>query len=95
MAEYSVIGKEIGKLVQTKNKAYGDSFHQTGKVLAILYPNGVMVEQFDDLLAVTRVIDKLFRVATDKNAFNESPWKDIAGYAILALKREHGKTTKT
>ena len=42
-----------------------------------------MPEQYGDMLAITRIIDKLFRVATKKDAFGESPFKDIAGYGIL------------
>lgn len=37
------------------------------------------------MLAITRIVDKLFRIATDKDAFGESPFKDIAGYGILGL----------
>jgi hypothetical protein len=36
-------------------------------------------------LAVTRVLDKLFRLATDPTYGSESPWRDIAGYALLRL----------
>jgi hypothetical protein len=32
---------------------------------------------------VVRILDKLFRIANDKSAFNEDPWQDIAGYGIL------------
>jgi hypothetical protein len=35
------------------------------------------------LLTVVRILDKLFRIANSKDAFNEDPWFDIAGYAIL------------
>jgi hypothetical protein len=41
------------------------------------------------LLAVTRIIDKLFRIATDEKAFSEDPWADIAGYAILMVGQEN------
>ena len=37
------------------------------------------------MLAVVRIVDKLFRIATDKDAFGESPFKDIAGYGILGV----------
>jgi len=30
-----------------------------------------------------RVIDKLFRIASQKEAFGENPWQDIAGYGLL------------
>ena len=85
MKSYEEIGKEIGKLVQEKNVAYGDSFGQASKILEVLYPNGVQPSQYLDVLAIIRVIDKLFRLANKKDAFGESPWRDICGYAILGV----------
>jgi hypothetical protein len=85
---FETIALEIGKLVTEKNKAYGDSFSLSCKVLGILYPNGVKLEQYRDMLTITRVIDKLFRIATDKDALDESPWKDICGYSILSIWRD-------
>lgn len=76
-------GRDLGKLVDEKQKAYGDSFGKAGAVLAILYPNGVKAEQMSDMLAVARIVDKLFRVANRKDAFGENPYRDIAGYALL------------
>jgi len=79
------IGKNIGKLVDEKNAAYGSSFAEAHKILSVLYPNGIKPEQYTDALAIIRVIDKLFRIATSKDAFGESPWQDIAGYGILGV----------
>ena len=83
--QYEKIGTEIGRLVQKKNEAYGDSFGQASKILEVLYPNGIKTNQYRDALAITRVIDKLFRLANKKDAFGESPWRDICGYAILGV----------
>jgi hypothetical protein len=77
------MGTDIGSLCQEKNIAYGDSFAKSGDILKILYPDGIQPDQYQDALGIIRVIDKLFRLATDKDAFGESPWKDIAGYGIL------------
>lgn len=76
---------EVAKLVKEKQLAYGDSFGKSGEVLRLFYPNGIPVDQYTNALAITRVVDKLFRIATDKDAFGESPWKDINGYSLLAL----------
>jgi len=76
------------ELVTEKNAAYGDSFGQSGKILQILYPGGIRPGQYPDLLALVRVIDKLFRIATDKKAFGEDPWKDVMGYALLSAERK-------
>jgi hypothetical protein len=78
-------GELVGRLVSEKNKAHGDSFARSEEILRVLYPAGVVPAEYRDLLAVVRVVDKLFRVATRKNAFGESPWKDIAGYGVLGL----------
>jgi hypothetical protein len=76
---------EVAKLVGEKQLAYGDSFGKSGEVLKLFYPNGIPVDQYTNALAITRVVDKLFRIATDKDAFGESPWRDINGYSLLAL----------
>lgn len=94
MKTYERIGSEIGKLVQEKNEAYGDSFGQACKILEVLYPNGVAPSQYRDALAITRVIDKLFRLANKKDAFGESPWRDICGYAILGVANDELEKTE-
>lgn len=83
IGKYQFIGESIGKLVDEKNQAYGDSFHKAGDFLKILYPNGVQPEQYSDMLAIVRIFDKLMRIATDKDALGENPFRDIGGYAIL------------
>jgi hypothetical protein len=87
MVNYEDIGAAIGRLVTEKQIAYGDSFGQSGQVMKILYPNGISLEQMDDALTVVRILDKLFRLATQPTAFGESPYKDIAGYAVLGIGR--------
>jgi len=86
---YEDIGRGIGKLVQSKQEAYGDSFGQSHKILEVLYPDGISVEQYTDALTITRIIDKLFRVANKKDAFNENPYSDIIGYGILGYVRDN------
>jgi hypothetical protein len=81
--KYEEIGAAIGRLVDAKQKAYGRSFDHSGAILRILYPGGVKPEQYDDLLAMVRIIDKFFRIATNKTALGENPWSDVAGYSVL------------
>lgn len=85
---FETIGKEVGSLVDEKNAAYGSSFSECHKILTTLYPEGIKPEQYTDALAVIRVIDKLFRIANKKDAFGESPWRDIAGYALLGINND-------
>lgn len=84
---YASIAAELASTVERKQAAYGDSFGKSGAIMAILYPAGVPVEHLDDALTVVRVLDKLFRIATDRDALGESPWHDVAGYALLAVRR--------
>lgn len=90
---FSDLGQAIGHLVYEKQAAYGDSFGKAGQIMKILYPEGIKPEQLSDALCLVRIIDKLFRIATAKDAFGESPYRDIAGYALLgAARSEKGKT---
>ena len=90
--DFEKIGRDVGQLVAEKNQAYGDSFGQACRILEVLYPNGIQPNQYKDALAITRVIDKLFRLANKKDAFGESPWRDICGYAVLGVANdEHVK----
>lgn len=85
--KYEAIGQQIGKLVDEKQAAYGDSFGKSGDILRVLYPQGISLEQIDDALCIVRIVDKLFRIATDRDALGESPYRDIAGYGILGAFR--------
>ncbi len=87
-------GKEIGEVLVEKNSAYGNSFNVSGNILKVLYPNGVSVEQYGDVLALTRIIDKMFRIVNkkdEKDQMGESPWKDICGYGLLGWVRDEMK----
>jgi len=81
------IGLEIGELVAEKNRAYGNSFNVAGSILRHLYPVGIDPDQYDDALAIIRILDKLKRIATDRDALGETPFRDIAGYGILGAER--------
>lgn len=88
---YVETAQAIGELVEEKQIAYGNSFGQAGEVMRILYPDGITPENLNDALTVTRILDKLFRIANKKDAFGESPYRDIAGYALLAVVRDEAE----
>ena len=89
---YDSIGWDVGQLVQAKQTAYGDSFGRSGECLRQMFPQGIKQTQYDDLLTIARILDKLFRIANDPKAFDENPWQDIVGYGLLAMKRHDKKT---
>lgn len=82
---FTEIGLRVGRLVDQKNRAYGDSFAKAGEFLTLLYPNGIQPAQYGDALALVRIFDKQMRIATDADAFGESPFFDIAGYGLLGV----------
>ena len=86
---YAELGTQVGLMVDEKQALYGDSFGRAGEILMILYPDGLYPEEYQDMLAVVRIIDKLFRVATSSDTDKESPGLDIAGYGLL-MAANHG-----
>lgn len=88
---FQKIAEEIGNLVTEKNKSYGDSFSKVSDFLKMLFPDGVKPEQYDDMLFIVRMFDKLMRIANQKNAFNDDAYADLMGYSLLAIERERKK----
>jgi hypothetical protein len=86
---YKEIAVKIAEITEQKSKAYGNAFHDTGKFLQFLYPDGVPIEKYGDMLILVRIWDKIRRIATAKDAFGESPYEDIIGYCLLALDKEY------
>ena len=85
--KFSEIGAEVGKLVSDKQRAYGDSFGRSGECLRQMFPEGIQPDQYDDLLTIARILDKLFRIANNPTAFDENPYQDIVGYGLLGMNR--------
>jgi hypothetical protein len=79
------------KLVEEKQAAYGDAFGKAQQIIKVLYPDGIRPDQYKDSLAIIRILDKFFRIATKKDAFGESPWHDVHGYATLMVVKENEK----
>ena len=85
------ICNDLSKLLQEKNAAYGSSFLESSKFLEILFPNGIPKEKYKDVLLLARMFDKMMRIANQKDAFNEDPFMDLAGYAILGCLDDNNK----
>ena len=90
--DFGIIGQEVGKLVADKQKAYGDSFGRSGECLRQMFPDGIEPHQYDDLLTIARILDKLFRLASDPTYGDESPWRDICGYSLLSMGKDPRET---
>lgn len=81
--DFCATAREVGELVTAKDAAYGSSFAKSGEFLKLLYPSSIQPEQYGDALLLVRIFDKQMRIATDKDALGENPYRDIAGYGIL------------
>tara|TARA_R100001377_G_scaffold72515_1_gene48334 strand:- start:49 stop:420 length:372 start_codon:yes stop_codon:yes gene_type:complete len=93
--DYEKLGKSVGSIVAEKQKAYGDSFSKSHKILKVLYPDGIDPSQYMDVLTICRVVDKLFRLATDPTYGDESPWRDICGYSLLSMGKDSRENERT
>jgi len=82
---YQEIARELTELLEEKRKAYGDGFDGVPKMLEVLYPDGVSPSDYEDLLTITRILDKIYRITN--NDTTEDPWFDIAGYCFLSMRK--------
>lgn len=81
---FKKIAEQIGETVTAKNKVYGNSFGKSRDFIKLLYPDGIRPDQYDDVLLLARIFDKLVRIATGAKD-EENPYFDIAGYAVLGV----------
>ena len=93
MSRHLKIATEVAKLVDEKNRAYGDSVSATAAILGYLYPGGIPVAAYQDAALIIRTLDKLKRIATSEgraDTMGEDPWKDVVGYALRAVEMSSG-----
>ena len=90
--KFTDIADSVANTVHVKQEAYGDSFGKSGECLRQMDPHGIKEEQYDDLLTITRILDKLFRIANNPTAFDENPYKDIVGYGLLGMNRHYNSS---
>lgn len=88
MTTIKQITDSIAEMLTEKELAYGNAYDKSEQFLRLLYPDGVKPENYRHLLFQTRIFDKLMRIANNKNAFGEEPYKDIAGYGTKGYQRE-------
>lgn len=88
-SEIVTIAKEIGKLVEKKDKDYNSAFSKT-------------IKEYGNVAYFLRIDDKLNRLKnlllnntnTEVNESVEDTLKDIIGYTLLMLKEINGKNKK-
>lgn len=84
LTDFEKVGLKIGQLLNRKNKDYGNAFIDGTKFMELLFPNGIPIDKYSDVLLLIRIFDKMKRIATVKKHTDiESPFEDIAGYGML------------
>ena len=58
------------------------------------YPDGVMPDQYNDMLGLVRIFDKTMRIAHNRDWGGETPWRDISGYGLLGTRRTEREKKK-
>jgi len=93
---YDLYGQRLSDLVAAKQQQYGDSIARSAHMLHALYPEGVPPHAYGDLLLVVRMLDKLARIAArgedGRNRGGESPYTDLAGYALRGWVKDETAT---
>ena len=85
---YSGVCDLLSGVLDEKNRMYGDAHVKVAKILMILFPDGISVEQYSTISILIRALDKIARIAADRDALLESAWMDLAGYAVLGWIRD-------
>ena len=82
MANFREILNDMADLLEKKDRAYGGANTRTARIMEVLYPNGIQPEEYVQVLAITRIVDKLCRQSVTDDPEN---WKDILGYCACLL----------
>ena len=77
------IATKIAKLVEEKQKQYGNAVGAAGAILKELYPDGIKPEQYGDLALIVRMLDKISRITKGNGKGDEDSWSDLIGYSLL------------
>lgn len=82
---YKEITDKLAQLLEQKEQYYGPTYREIGDVYAQLFKSVKSIDAHD-LLAVVRILDKIFRIVHSTDGSTKlDAWSDIAGYAILQI----------
>jgi len=88
--------ESVLKEIEYKEIKYGKVDSKIGKILEILYPNGINKDKIGESMFVIHVLEKICRIINEFNNSNEvtESYKDLIGYGILGFVKDkkNGKT---
>lgn len=86
------VGKLATQRTIDKNAKYGDAIRKVAAKMRVDFPDGISIDQYDDMLLWVRAQDKLSRIAAydpvRRQEDPESPWADISGYGQLGEEKD-------
>lgn len=85
--EFIALQSNIAKELYEKREMYGPTEKNVGKMLRVLYPNGVLCKDYEAFLLNSKLLEKMSRLSSGsitKNASADCLF-DIIGYAALGL----------
>ena len=85
------IKKQIEEAViinEKKEAEYGNSYMKVANMLEILYPNGISIDNFNDFLSISKILEKIARLSSDGNVNNLDIYRDVAGYALIGIMKD-------
>ena len=89
--------QKIEDVFNKKSEEYGDTDLKVGKMMDILYPEGITLEQYGDFLFSLKILEKISRLSS-KNISEEAKTdliQDLAGYGIRGTHNKRvAKTSK-
>ncbi len=84
--------EEIAKIVEEKNKSYGNSQDKSAEFFKLLYPHAILPDHYKNVLLMARMFDKMMRIANRQEGFQgEDAKADLLGYALLLATGDNKK----
>lgn len=84
MLNFLQTATDLGRLLEEKNRQYGNSYIIVPDILRILYPDGIKPDEYGDASTIVRILDKISRRAAGHSDAAED-WRDIGGYGVVKL----------
>jgi len=89
--------ESLVKLYEERNKTYGNDYHENGRLMEALFPNGIKLDtpnDFNRYSVLVHIVTKIGRyVRSFENGGHEDSLNDLIVYAAMLLeldKTEHG-----
>ncbi len=70
--------KKFGDVIDGKDRSNGDNSARVANMMRELYPDGIQPDQYDEVLGMARILDKLSSVTSQEGAVKPRKSKGAA-----------------